>query len=426
MQKVVASAAFAVLVTYAIPGHAASKPKSISYKDASAFELSLLAHESAAPKAPENLYIQPVNKVEVCRLPTTQDQLNRPNMRAYWDGECKNGFASGLGRDIAISDTHHMEEITVHNGIGFDWTRPIVAYDYVNNGIIYAVGGPAFPARTQLIEKMENPVSGLKSTQTLAVTNNFGKTVAIVTSAFHPTRYYFNGSPNSNIVYKFTDNSALPMANPNAVAKSVEIIDPKGNTTGLALISRANGSSEHHLLSNGQMVAVKLPTTYTGHVLSKFQEISSGTARAGSILQSAQQIEREYLFKACNGKSGVKGLDNATYTKICTWRAQFKEPYAIASANYQRQLESLKQQAATAGQQRQIQQQIAVQQQMLQQQQNQQAWNQINQANQQLQQQTQHIMQSVNSWQPPQVLPITAPGGNKVICQTIGSITTCR
>jgi len=119
-------------------------------------------------------------------------------------------------------------------------------------------------------------------------------------------------------------------------------------------------------------------------------------------------------------------LDQTEYTKICTWRDQFKEPYAVASANYQRQLESLQQRAATAEQQRQIQQQIAMQQYMVQQQRNQQAWNDISQANRQLQQQTQQTLQGVQSWQPPQVQPITPPGGNKVICNTIGTITTCR
>jgi hypothetical protein len=63
---------------------------------------------------------------------------------------------------------------------------------------------------------------------------------------------------------------------------------------------------------------------------------------------------------------------------------------------------------------------------MLQQQQNQQVWNEVNQASRQLQQNAQQIIQGVNSWQPPQVQPVMPPSGNKVVCQTIGSITTCR
>lgn len=52
---------------------------SLSYDDASSFERSLLARESNLPKAQEYLYTQPVNKKESCKLPTSQDQLNRSN-----------------------------------------------------------------------------------------------------------------------------------------------------------------------------------------------------------------------------------------------------------------------------------------------------------------------------------------------------------
>lgn len=111
--------------------------------------------------SPEKLYVQPANKTEPCKLPTTRDQLERPNFRAYWDGECRNGFAFGLGRDIAMSDTHHVEEITIHDGTGGDWSAPRVDYDFVNNMVVYAVGGSQFPAVTQLAEKWTTRSTGL-------------------------------------------------------------------------------------------------------------------------------------------------------------------------------------------------------------------------------------------------------------------------
>lgn len=427
MKKLFPFAAFAVLAGCATPGQYASRPKAISYEEASAFEHLLLARKSAAPEEPEKLYTQPVNKKETCKLATTQDQLARPNFRAYWDGKCKNGFAFGLGRDIAISDTHHVEEITVHDGDGYNWSQPRVAYNYVNNLVLYAVGGSKFPALTQLIEKMDDSVGGFNAYHTLSVVDESGNALILQTSAFHPQKTYLNIKNHGSISYRFTDYSAVPVTNQNATAFTVEIVDPKDNTTGGVAIARyANGFVQHFKVANGKTELISLPTEYTDHLQTKYQEVLSVTSRANSSLQRAQQIEREYLFKACNGKSSINGLNNATYTKICTWRDQFKKPYAIASANYQKQLESLKQQAATAEQQHQIQQQIALQQKILQQQQSQQAWNEMNEANQQLQQRTQQIMQGVNSWQAPQVQPITPPGGGKVVCHTIGRITTCR
>ena len=420
-------AALALLAGCATPGQHASQPKPISYDEASAFEHSLLARRSAPPEMPPLIYTQPVNKKEPCKLPTSQDQLDRPNFRAYWDGGCKNGFASGLGRDIAISDTHHLEEITVHDGSGNNWSQPRVMYDYVNNTVLYAVGGSRFPEATQLGEKMDSSVGGFNAYHTLSVTDDSGKSLVIQTSAFHPQRIYLNTRLDGSIAYKFTDYSAVPAINQNAVSFTAEIVDPRSNVSGGVAIARyANGSVQHFRVLNGRPEPIRIPQSYTDHLSSKYQEVLIAASQANSALQRAQQIEREYLFKACNGKSAIDGLEMATYTKICSWRDQFKEPYAAAAANYQRQLESMRQQAATAEQQRQIQQQIALQQQMLQQQQNQQTWNQINQASQQLQQTTQQILQGTSSWQAPQVQPIAPPGGNRVTCYTVGSIVTCR
>jgi hypothetical protein len=420
-------AAFATLVGCTTPGQYASQPRVISYEEASAFERSLLARESTTPEVPKRLYIQPINKKEPCKLPTSQDQIDRPNFHAYWDGECKNGYAFGLGRDIAISDTHHVEEITIFDGSGDNWPRPLVGYDYVNNKTLYAVHGSQFPAITVLIEEMDNSVSGFNVYHTLSVVDESSKALVLQTSAFHPQRTYLNTRIDGSIAYRFMDNSAAPLVNQNAATFSVDIVDLKSNMTGGAAIVRyANGTVQQFKVDNGKTEHISLPTAYTNHLQAKYQEVLDATSRANVSLQQAQQIEREYLFKACNGKSSINGLDNAVYTKICTWRDQFKEPYSIASANYQKQLDSMKQQAATAEQQRQIQQQISLQQQILQQQLNQQAWNEVNQASQQLQQSSQQIMQSVNSWQAPQVQPITPLGGNKVVCHTIGRITTCR
>jgi hypothetical protein len=239
--------------------------------------------------------------------------------------------------------------------------------------------------------------------------------------------FLVNTNLDQSISYRFTDYSAAPVINPAAVAYTAEIVDPKTNLPGgVALARYANGSVQHFKIINGTNEPTVVPEEYANYLASKYQEIIGATSQANVILQRAQQVEREYLYKACNGTSGIEGMDRATYTKICTWRDQFKEPYAAASANYQRQLEGMRQQAATAEQQRQIQQQIALQQQMLQQQSYQQTWNEINQTSQQIQQRTQQTLQGVNSWQAPQVQPIAPQGGNNIVCYTIGSITTCR
>lgn len=334
------------------------KPKAISYEEASSFERSLLAQELVLPKKPESLYIQPVNKTETCKLPTSQDQLDRTNFRAYWDGGCKNGFAFGLGRDIAISDTHHVEEITIHDGAGNNWSKPSITYDYVNNSVLYAVGGSKFPASVAFKETMNNSTSGFNVNREIISIDDFGKIFTFQSHAFHPRRVYV--SYNSSIGYRFIDDSAMPVMKSDQTIFTGEIVEPKSNTIGgVAIAKFANGLVLHFKVINGIPAEnVVLPQEYSDYLYGKYQDILNTTSQANVILQRTQQIEREYLFKACSGKNGINGLDIAVYTKICTWRDQFKEPYAMALAKYQKQLESLKQQAITEEQQRLQQQQI--------------------------------------------------------------------
>lgn len=336
------------------------KPKLISYEEASSFERSLLARELVLPKEAEQLYIQPVNKKEACKLPTAQDQLDRANFRAYWDGECRNGFAFGLGRDMAISDTHHLEEITIYDGTGAKWSQPRVTYDYVNNSVMYTVAGSKFPALVQFIETINNSISGFNVNREIRTIDESGKVFMFQAPVFHPRRVYLSSRIDNSIGYRFIDDSVMPVMKPDQTIFTVEIVDPKSNTIGgVAIAKFANGSVLHFKVINSRPTEnIVLPKDYSDYLYGKYQDILSATSQADSILQKARQIEREYLFKACSGKNGINGLDNAVYTKICTWRDQYKEPYATALASYQKQLESLKQQATYEEQKRLQQQQI--------------------------------------------------------------------
>lgn len=115
----------------------------VSMAEVVAFENQIITAKRSqlAPPPPEKLYTQPVNKTEPCKLPTSKEQLERKNSRSYWDGDCKDGYAYGLGRDIALSDTHHVEEITIYNGDGDSNGQPWRVIDYVQNRGAYGVRG---------------------------------------------------------------------------------------------------------------------------------------------------------------------------------------------------------------------------------------------------------------------------------------------
>lgn len=438
-------AALAVLTGCANSANPSSLP-SLTYEEASAFERSLLAREPVAPQKHDNLYTQPVNKKEACKLPSSQDQLNRPNFRAYWDGECKNGYASGLGRDISISDTHHYEEITIHDGRGGSYkSQPVIDYNFVENKVSYKVcsSDEMCKAGIEYEEIFNNPAGGsFTLTRSIAEKDEQGNALAIQYADFDPRKVFYNGRFDKSIMYRFIDYSLVPVVNPNTPTPkfTMEVVDQKINATGFAIGYMVDGSVQYLKFNNGIAEHVIAPNDYREHLWGKYQEALSLTARANTILEPTKRLEREYLFKACNGKSGVKGLDNATYTKICTWRDQFKEPYANASANYQKQLENMRAQAATAELERQIQQLLAQQQQRLQQQQ-------YEYQMASLAQSLDGVAKSTNNSVPPtyQFVPIVQPslsygsspttyrkvgstvlGSDGTACQIAGSTVICR
>lgn len=405
-----------------------SDVRTMTYAEAAAFESDLLASPAPPVTQPAKLFTQPVNKNEPCKIPTSQDQIDRKNFRAYWDGDCKNGYAYGLGRDIAISDTHHVEEITIRGGSEDDYARqPRVSYDFVNGKVEYHVRGERYPATSGLNQFIRYDSGGFTASNGLVLIDEDFNAYSLDTSPLSPRKFYQN-LYQRNVDLRLYDFADEPTAS-NQPIRVISILDPKTQVAGgVRIVQFRNGAVEHQKLGVGGQVVERanIPQEYVNHLLSKVEKVQEAISVANSSAKKAQQMEREYLYMACNGRHGIEGLDNATATKICSWRDQFKEPYEKAQANYQQQLEQRRQQAAAQEQQleqRRMNQQLLAQQQAIA---NQQAWQSINSTLQntanQINQQTLQIM----NFQAPQVQPIAPPGGNQITCINSGVVTSCQ
>lgn len=406
--------------------------RAINYDEASSFERSLKNGELTTLAQPKpGLFVQPVNKKEACKLPTTQDQMERANVRTYWDGACKDGYAFGLGRDITTSDTHHLEEITIHNGTGDNIESPSVLYDFVNTRVAYRTPSGKFPASSWINEEIQNGPGGFHVSFTTGITDEFGNSSVAVNSPLNPTRLLVND--RRNVIYKFTDNSGVPAADPSAVSFVAETIDPKTKLAGgVVIVRHANGQVRHLKLTGASPEAVILPVEYVNDLIGKLKSTQDALTTAQSNIERARQIEREYLYLACNGKHVIDGLDSQVATKICNWRSQFKDPYEKSLAKYTSDMEALKRKAESANQQRVAQQQLDLQERRLQQQQSQIEVQQLNNAltqfGQQMQSTSQLMLNNVTSQPAPQVnfAPFTSPGSNQIRCINTGPVTNCR
>ena len=406
--------------------------RALNYDEASAFERGLKSAELPALWQPDSpLFVQPVNKKEACKLPTSQDQMERRNFRAYWDGACKNGYAFGLGRDIAISDTHHLEEITIHNGTSSNLDAPLVTYDFVNTKVFYRSPTGKFPASAWMEEEIQNSAGGFFVMFTTGIIDELGNSSAVRASPLRSNRVLLND--RRNIIYRFTDGAGVPVLDPSAVSFTAETLDPKTNLPGgVAIVAHGNGQVRHLKLNGASPESVVLPVQYVNELSEKLKSTQDAVTAAQPSIERARQIEREYLYLACNGKHVIDGLDRQAATKICNWRGQFKDPYEKSLAKYTSELEALKLKAETAAQQRLEQQQFDAQQRQLQQLQSQvelqQFSNALNQFSQQMQNSNQQMLNNVRSQPTPQVnfAPYTPSGSNQIRCINTGPVTNCR
>ncbi len=418
-----------LLASAAIAGCGSGPPK-ISMREAMRFENEIIAagKNQPASSAPEELYTQPANKTEPCKLRTSKDQLERRNFRAYWDGECRDGYAFGLGRDIAMSDTHHYEEITVLNRPSPEKERPHAFYNFIENYSTYGSSVDETKTTYQYSQRISrNPDDSIHiSTSTGEVSKETQLTMA--GSPFAPASTTVNvrkGRP----VYSFTDYSAAPATSDQA-AFAVQVLDPNSKqAVGYRIVRFRNGVVEHQGPAGlGSGGLVQLPQEYVNHLLGKLTEANAAVSKANAAASRAQQVEREYLYASCKSGyiiEGVPAEDLQLTREICTWREKWKEPYAKAQANYEQKMGEARQQVAAKEQQlalQRTQQQLAFQQQQAV---NAAAWQSINQSLQQttnsIQQQTQQLM----NFQAPQVQPIGQPR-NQVVCNTIGNTTICQ
>jgi hypothetical protein len=339
--------------------------RNILLDEALSFERSLASRGTSAPKEPQHLYTQPVNKTEPCKVLTSKEQLDRRNFRAYWDGQCRDGFAFGLGRDIAISDTHHLEEITVYGENGKLTDIPAITYDFVNNELTYRFIGKKFPSQTIFHEKIRNDPENFSTSYSIVEISEGGDRRAVYWSPFNQRRILVNSV--GNVSYKYSEDrfaQNISSTNPVFVAETAD--SQSGKVGGFTVVRYGNGQIRHFKVGGTQPEAVALPAEYTSRLEAKYMETENTQAESSTKVDLAKRLEREYLYLACNGKHEISGLEKRISTKICTWRAQFQQPFSDAQKKYLDNLERARDQARSQEDQRRAQEQLDYQRRLVQ------------------------------------------------------------
>jgi len=291
--------------------------KKINLERIAAYEIDYMnEHNKLLNNKPEykSAYVQPSNKKESCKIymgyTEGDEYFKEDSWKVYWDGNCKNGYATGLGREIEKADMTDKWQIGIYKkgkAKGY-----LIQKDILNN---------------QLIEGLDNDdisylvVTNIKIKQndidvtTIAGERNSKKGINLLAS----NSPFWNGSymyakEYMGFRYMYINNQTNDSTN---LEFDFFIETPKNGKNGWAF-SKYRGTA---LVSgewiNNKASHLNLPKKYNDKADAIIKEVSVAQQKAYLAQEQAQKVKKQYLKRICKNKVKVDFMDNDEYKEIC-------------------------------------------------------------------------------------------------------------
>lgn len=295
----------------------------LSYEESQKYEnayLNALEKGSLTERKPVTKMIQPNNKKEDCKVLVgidENDKTLKSDYRLYWDGECKDGFAFGLGREIEMTNTSYLQQIGIYKkGQTEDYC---VFFDRSNANRLVKFEGLCGEKTVGMQTNMSEQNGELDIKMAFITSSNYQKqpTYTMMVSPFFAGKIFIKSYPNFS--YKFTEYSSIY----DILAFSFETLNGFGNLNGISLYAtkeKVVSSGEFH---NGKLVrSVSLPQSYLEHIQSVYDEIVVSSQKALQFQEKASNIKEAYKRKICRSNVKVTFMDNKNYKEICNEKQQ--------------------------------------------------------------------------------------------------------
>lgn len=269
-------------------------------------------------------YIQPSNKKEPCKLLFRYSENNQwfkeESYKVFWDGECKNGFANGLGREIEKDNLIDTWGLAIYkDGKPTYYITNNILENVLFEGIKDTNKEISFGVSMQITEKMgdidviytafssnEKELIYLSSSKSPFWNGKF------LFSKKYPNFEYnylnFENDDESKIDYQFFLAS-------NKVQNGWTLIKPRNKSlvTGEYVMNKFN--------------KVDLPIEYKNKSDEIIKEIKEAQQKAVEAQAQAQVVKKQYLNKICKDSIKVSFMDNDDYKSICNNKKE-KELYS--------------------------------------------------------------------------------------------------
>lgn len=287
------------------------------------YEKAYMAEYETIKKQNENYkpsfkWVQPKNKKEECKIyvgiDPNDDKTIKSSYSLLWDGECKDGFAYGLGREIENTMLANLQQIGFYeNGKAVDYC---IGFDPINNWEVNGECSDDFNKPDHYVKTLINEKNG-----DLQISYEFGTQgslnnpqMIIRTYPFYDVVEYFKVYPNFS--YVIADLTKNEFDNRKYEFNIREHKNGKLNGYGFATMKQ--GFTNSGEMVNGTLVKrVQLPQSYFDKANNIFAEIKNEANIALEAQRRALIIKEKYKKKICKDSVKVDFMDNDDYKSIC-------------------------------------------------------------------------------------------------------------
>lgn len=265
-------------------------------------------------------WIQAANKKEPCKLYVgynpNDDRTLKDGYKIFWDGNCKNGYASGLGREFERGFLTNLDAIALYSG-GEKEPEYFIQKDNLENKTI------------------EGDINNGNLVLTTVVDDgiNFDIWYQYGHFAYKPAdiRLFINSSPFSdevtyikeylNFGYVIGDVSNDEF---NQSKYNYNVVDAKSKqANGFGFSVGKNNIRYSGEQNYGQMIRrVLLPQSYLNHMGNIFNEVKNAGQVAIDAQKKALMVKQQYKESICKDSVKVDFIDNKEYKAICNENEQ--------------------------------------------------------------------------------------------------------
>jgi len=260
-------------------------------------------------------WIQPKNKLNPCKIytgyyPEEEDRTKRSDYRLYWDGDCKDGYAYGLGREFEFYGDVERNDMAEYKGSGVEPVYYRTSYGEGREGSVQeAVKGSAIKFDHDQYGEITSIIIGDEPHYTR--TSNMVKMGAgddhvlyskiIGKNAIEIRMYDCNDmAPNNRYVMNLFKEDATRYGYKGAVDYNGEYI-----------MDIDTLKEEEYKL---------LPNSYYSYHLDLIREIKRSFKKAVRYRGDYLSVINRYRSRICNDEVQVDFMDGEVYKNICSTR----------------------------------------------------------------------------------------------------------